>query len=139
MLYVAPTQMAAMLEHARRDAPNECCGILIGTREADGWRVSEVIPCDNVWEGERHDRFLLDPRAQLRAQRECRGRGLEIVGFYHSHPHSPPVPSQFDADMAWPGHAYVILSLAPGHEGEIRCWEFHEQRHAFDPREIVVG
>ncbi len=58
------------------------------------------------------NRFLIDPEEHIAARREGRRRGLELVGFYHSHPHSPAVPSATDlAEAAYPGHLYAIVSL----------------------------
>lgn len=110
-LRLTPSQVDSMFAHARAAAPEECCGLLVGRREGDVSIAVEVIPSANAWEGDRRTRFLLDPLTHLRAQRTARDRGLDIVGFYHSHPTSPPIPSVFDREMAWPGHDYVILSL----------------------------
>lgn len=121
----------AIRAHALADAPNECCGILAGVMEADRILVREVHPADNVWEGERTHRFLLDPRAQLRVQRDCRERGLSVVGFYHSHPEGAAVPSGFDTELAWPEMSYVIVALRDGRFHELRSWQLDEPSRRF--------
>lgn len=125
-LLLTSAQCADLLEHARSAAPEECCGILIGLRRGTELIVSEVQRAANVWAGSRLDRYELDPRAQLRAQRESREKGCEIVAFYHSHPAGAAIPSQFDAQLAWPDQAYVILSPLARSDEQIRCWRFNE-------------
>ena len=97
-------EMIAAAWHAK---PSECCGVLLGTAGA----ITETAPTRNL--ADDPNRFLIDPEGHIAARREGRRRGLELVGFYHSHPHSPAVPSATDlAEAAYPGHLYAIVSLA---------------------------
>jgi len=98
----------AMVEHARREAPRECCGLLIGTAD----RIVEAAPARN--EAERATEYRIAPEDHFAAVRRARIRGLAVVGAYHSHPASPPEPSPRDLADAWPDFLYVIVSLAPG-------------------------
>jgi proteasome lid subunit RPN8/RPN11 len=99
--------VAAMVAHARRAAPAECCGVLVGA----GDHVIEAVPAKNL--SPDPNRFLLDPKTHIAAEREARGRGLAVVGFYHSHPHSPARPSPTDvAESSYAGAVHVIVSLA---------------------------
>jgi proteasome lid subunit RPN8/RPN11 len=99
--------VAAMVAHARRSAPAECCGVLVGA----GDRVIEAVPAKNL--SPDPNRFLLDPRTHIAAEREARGRGLAVVGFYHSHPHSAARPSPTDiAEASYAEAVHVIVSLA---------------------------
>ena len=60
-------------------------------------------------------RFLIDPKDHIDARRAARGRGLEVLGFYHSHPHSPAWPSPTDvAEAAYPDAVHLIVSLDGG-------------------------
>lgn len=96
-----------MIGHARETAPLECCGLLIGT----GDDSVEAVRARNIAE-EPATRFLVDPEDHFRARRAARERGLEVVGFYHSHPGSAPEPSPRDlAEFSYPGHLYAIVSL----------------------------
>jgi proteasome lid subunit RPN8/RPN11 len=93
-------------EHARRATPSECCGLLLGTPAT----VAEAVPTRNL--ADDPNRFLVDPEAHIAARRDARRRGLEVVGFYHSHPRSSAIPSATDlAEVAYPGHLYAIVSL----------------------------
>ena len=83
-----------LVAHAERDRPRECCGLLIGRGDpAAGERVEvlEAVPARNL--AEDPDRFFVDPVDHIRARREARTRGLDVVGFYHSHSHSAARPS----------------------------------------------
>lgn len=84
----------------------ECCGVLLGHGDevVGGVRTRNLSPDPN--------RFLIDPEDHIRARRDGRAQGLDVVGFYHSHPHSPAVPSETDrVEAAYPGSLYVIVSL----------------------------
>lgn len=105
-----------MIAHARNTAPAECCGLLVG----NGRRIDEAVSTRNA--DTRPTRFLVDPQDHLRLIRTVRGTGREIVGAYHSHPHSAAVPSPTDIAQAWwPELVHVIVSLAEA-EPEVRAW-----------------
>jgi proteasome lid subunit RPN8/RPN11 len=72
------------------------------------------------------DRYALDPLEQLRVQKDAESRGLEIIGFAHSHPDHPPVPSQFDAGHAWSFYSYVVASVQKGRLREARSWRLDD-------------
>jgi proteasome lid subunit RPN8/RPN11 len=93
--------------HAQKAAPDECCGVLIG----DAQEVLHAVPARNIAERPAV-RFLIDPKDHLEALRGARGRGLDVVGFYHSHPRSRAVPSETDlAEANYPNHLFLIVSL----------------------------
>ena len=101
-------------------------------------RVEAVRPIANVREDERRRRFLIDPRDYLTVEREARARGLDVLGFYHSHPDHPAVPSDFDRLHAWPNLHYVILAVAGGHPGELTSWRLSEDRTAMQPEPVAM-
>ena len=106
---ISSTALEAAFAHARATAPFECCGILIGS----GGRIDEATPARNLAEGP--SRFLIDPADHIAARRAARSRGLEVVGFYHSHPRSAASPSPTDlAEAAYPEAVHLIVSLADG-------------------------
>jgi proteasome lid subunit RPN8/RPN11 len=99
--------VATMVAHAQRTAPAECCGVLVGADD----RVIEAVPAKNL--SPDPNRFLLDPKTHIAAERDARGRGLAVVGFYHSHPHSAAQPSPTDiAESSYAEALHVIVSLA---------------------------
>lgn len=127
---VTPRQREAMVAHARRADPEECCGVLLGNETARGVRVTSVEPAANVDASDRRRRYTIDPRALLDAHRSARESGLEVVGYYHSHPRDPAVPSARDLDRALPGASYVIVSLVAD-EPSIRSWRLRADGESF--------
>jgi proteasome lid subunit RPN8/RPN11 len=98
----------ALIEHAQREAPNECCGLLIGKGSA----VSECHPARNKVAS--HNRFQINPADHFVAIRKARAAGLEVIGAYHSHPASSALPSASDLAEASEGApVMLIVSLAP--------------------------
>ncbi|MFQ5846503.1 MAG: M67 family metallopeptidase [Candidatus Methylomirabilales bacterium] len=97
---------AAMIDHARTEAPNECCGLLAGT----GGVVLQLYRCDSAEKSPY--RYYLDPRDQLRVMRELDQKGWDLIGIYHSHTHSEAYPSKTDVELAfYPEALYFIVSL----------------------------
>lgn len=125
--------------HAERDHPHECGGMLIGTFAEGKKTVVETFPLENAREEEaRHDRILILPKDVLRAERYAREKKMDVVGYYHSHPESPAVPSQYDLDHALPVWSYVITSVIKGNVVDVRSWEMENDRSKFNEEEMVV-
>lgn len=125
-------------EHAQRVYPEECCGILLGATK-DPWReVQEVLPIENARADERRRRFLITPQDYILAERYAGERGLELIGFYHSHPDHLASPSQYDVDHALPWHSYVIVAVRGGKAQEWRSWILADDRCTFVPEELEV-
>src|SRR5690606_29069832 len=93
-LWMRSTARAAIIAHAGREAPRECCGLLIG-REG---LVENAWPAANLREGEVA--FLVSPEDHFAAIRHARATGRLVIGAYHSHPRSPAVPSATDLEEA---------------------------------------
>jgi proteasome lid subunit RPN8/RPN11 len=85
------------------------------------------------------DRYALDPLEQLRVQKDAESRGLEILGFVHSHPDHPARPSQFDTDHAWPFYIYIVASVAQGKLAEARAWRLDEAQKRFVEVPLTLG
>lgn len=108
MITITRTAYESLLAQARKDAPIESCGYLIGT---DGHSIIENYPMTNTDHSEEH--FSFDPKEQFAAIKHARKNGLKIVGNWHSHPASPSRPSEEDIRLAYdPNILYFILSLA---------------------------
>jgi proteasome lid subunit RPN8/RPN11 len=123
MLRMDQTQFDAIREHGEATYPLECCGVLLG-RSSDGINVvSEAVRAENMRNDSAHNRYQIAPQELIRIQREGRGRGLDIVGFYHSHPDHPAQWSKTDlAEAHWLGCSYVITSVG-GEHGRCRATE----------------
>jgi proteasome lid subunit RPN8/RPN11 len=124
--------VGAIRRHARDAYPNECCGALIGT----AGEVLDAFALPNTTEEGPRRRFLVRPDDYRAAESRAAESGLDLLGFYHSHPDHPAVPSQYDLDHAWPVFSYVIVSVREGEPRELRSWRLREDRSIFDAEEI---
>ena len=101
--------------HGEETYPNECCGIMLGKAEDGELSVRQLIRAGNTRTDSAHNRYHIAPLELIQAQREGRKSGLDIVGFYHSHPDHPAQWSATDfAEAHWFGCAYVITAVARG-------------------------
>ena len=139
MITIGKKQLSEIREHGVRDYPYECCGLLLGRFGADGKLVTETYPISNAREeSAKRNRFLIEPEELMRGERYARGKDLEVVGFYHSHPDSPAVPSQYDLEHAWPTYSYIIVKTVADEATDLFSWEQEPDRSKFNPEEIRV-
>lgn len=126
----------AMLRHALDAFPEECCGVLVG---ADGPRraVARAVPAENRRTAERARRYLIDPVALRDVERAADAEGLQVIGFYHSHPDHPARPSGFDREHAWPWYSYLIVPVTSAGARAPRAWRLRDDRSGFDEQEIL--
>ena len=114
----------AVIAHAKECQPRECCGILLGTTD----HITEAVRAGNL--SASPTRFVIDPKAHIEARRTARAQGLQVVGFYHSHPHSPALPSATDlAEAQYPGCVHLIVGFVEG-TPEIRIFNYADGRAA---------
>jgi proteasome lid subunit RPN8/RPN11 len=101
--------------HGEETYPHECCGILLGKSDADNLTVHQLLRAGNTRTDSAHNRYHIAPEELIKAQREARKAGLDIVGFYHSHPDHPAQWSPTDfAEAHWLGCAYIITAIEKG-------------------------
>ncbi|MBI4616511.1 MAG: M67 family metallopeptidase [Planctomycetes bacterium] len=143
MLEVPRSIFEKMVAHAERAYPEECCGVMVGSRVGDANRVLSVFEAANVAGERRRDRFEMDPKAILAADLWARENALDLVGFYHSHPDHPPVASRTDDERVRPGvhdgYSYLILSIQKGIYESGRSWTLSGDRLVAEPLEITSG
>jgi len=161
MLILSSAHQQEIRAEAERIYPEECCGILLGRLERshpthDAQKtVVEVQPTLNAWSDSvaielatleisasrhpasaaRRDRYWIDPRDLLQAQRQARDRNLQIIGIYHSHPDHPAIPSETDRLLAWPEYSYLILSVEQGQVVQLLSWQL-DSLHQFESEVI---
>lgn len=137
MIRIDQNQLEEIRAHGVRDYPYECCGLLLGRFGPDGKSVNEIFPISNAREeSAKRNRFLITPEELLRGEQYARRNDLEIVGFYHSHPDSPAVPSQYDLEHAWPTYSYIIVSTRVNEATDLFSWEQEPDRSRFNQEEI---
>ena len=127
-----------MRQHGERDYPFECCGLMLG-QFAEGRKVVvATYPISNAREEEsKRNRFLILPEELMRGEKFAREKGLDVVGFYHSHPDDRAVPSRYDLEHAWPTYSYVVVSVEQGKAVDLRSWEMESDRSRFNEEEIT--
>lgn len=114
-LFVAPTVYDSIRTHGEETYPHECCGALLGQSTAEGWRVVAEVRAGNTRTDSAHNRYNIAPLELVEIERKARRQGLEIAGFYHSHPDHPAQWSATDFEEAhWLGCSYVITEVARG-------------------------
>ena len=105
----------AVRRHGEETYPHECCGVLLGRSLDDVNVVEDAIRAGNTRTDSAHNRYHIAPHELVKIQREGRKRGLDIVGFYHSHPDHPAMWSSTDfAEAHWVGCSYIITEIAAG-------------------------
>src|SRR5262245_26932422 len=119
-----------MLAHARDEAPNECCGLLIGTRGI----VHRSTRARNLQASPT--RYLVDPADHFSAMRAARSAGLRVIGAYHSHPESEPLPSESDVAEATGGSDFLYVIVSPVH-GPARCRAYFLKNGTVNFAEII--
>lgn len=143
-LRIAPDLVEKIRQHGAATYPYECCGALLGRDAAtddpsSGPReILELFPLINRRDDSPHNRFSLTPRDVIDADRTAQERGLEIVGWYHSHPDHPARPSEFDREHAWPWYSYIIVSVHQRVPDEMTSWRLKEDRTGYAQEVIEI-
>jgi proteasome lid subunit RPN8/RPN11 len=131
--------ISAISRHARRTYPEECCGALLGKTDSGAVRVMRIERIENSSREQRRRRYVVAPLEYARVERAADAAGLSVLGFYHSHPDHPAVPSEYDREHGFPFFHYVILAVGPESSGEIASYVLSEDRGVFEREELVVS
>ena len=126
--------MEAIEAHGAEGYPDEICGVMLGTL-ADRV-VTEVRRARNIIVERSRDRYEIDPRDHIRIQREADATGLDIVGYYHSHPDHPAQASRFDTERAWAGYVYVIVAIHGGKPVDANAFVAEQDGGPFHPEPL---
>jgi proteasome lid subunit RPN8/RPN11 len=112
MLRIGQVQLEAIRQHGEAAYPEECCGILLGRTTEGLNNIVDAVATENTRSDSAHNRYQISPQELIRIQQQARRRGLDIVGFYHSHPDHPAEWSKTDLEEAhWLGCSYVITRV----------------------------
>jgi len=113
----------ALRAHGELTYPGECCGALLGHVAPPGWHITAAVPAVNIRAATAKTRYEIAPIDLVRIQREAHAQGLEVAGFYHSHPDCPAQWSPTDlAEAHWLGCSYVITEVAQGRAAQTRSF-----------------
>lgn len=129
--------------HGAETYPHECCGALLGrdSEFENQEAVREVLglfPLVNRREDSPRNRFSVTAEDVLDADKAAQAQGLDVVGWYHSHPDHPARPSQYDREHAWPWYSYIIISVQNGAPQDMTSWRLNDDRHEFSPEGIEI-
>jgi proteasome lid subunit RPN8/RPN11 len=137
--------------HGAETYPHECCGALLGRDSnavlksdrgddsLDGAReILGLFPLINRRDDSPRNRFSVTPADVMAAEKAASAQGLEVVGWYHSHPDHPARPSEYDRDHAWPWYSYIIVSVQNGAPQDMTSWRLNDDRAEFSPEGIEI-
>ena len=136
MIRFDPAEYQRMHAAAAEGYPFEVVGILAGDRTTGA--VSQVVPLINERADSARNRYVVSGLVMMRAEQAIEAKGLEVVGYYHSHPDHPAQYSDFDRDHALPNMSYVIVSVQQGTPGVTLSWRLVEDRTSMDPEVIEL-
>jgi proteasome lid subunit RPN8/RPN11 len=134
--------------HGVETYPYECCGALLGAdhdaiafdRQASPRIVREVLglfPLVNRRDDSPRNRFAVTAEDVRDAEKAARAQGLDVIGWYHSHPDHPARPSDFDRDHAWPWYSYIIVSVHAGVPKDMTSWRLKDDRTGYFEEKIL--
>lgn len=131
-----PNELARLHSHARAGYPHEVVGILAGNRRTNA--VTRVHPLENERADSPANRYKVSGLVLMKAERALEAEGLEIVGYYHSHPDHPARYSDYDRDHALPNMSYLITAVHDGEIADTLSWRLTEDRSAMDAEPISI-
>lgn len=128
----------AIRRHGEGAYPAECCGALVGRVGPDGVKdIVRLAPAVNRRTDDPH-RYLIAPDDLRPLEAQLKSEGLEVVGYYHSHPDHPAAPSAFDADHAWPWYSYLIVRVDRGRGADLASWVLDDDQPRMHPESLDV-
>lgn len=155
MIRVSDKLRAEIEQHGVREFPHECCGVLIGDLAGDLKIVSEARPLPNTFEPSlefeqsvdrekpansnlpgQERRYMVSPDQMFQLMQEERRTKRKVLGFYHSHPNHPAIPSEFDREWASIWYTYIIVSIQSGEPAEMIGWQLNPESRAFLAEQI---
>jgi proteasome lid subunit RPN8/RPN11 len=144
-LWIDEQLVERIRRHGAETYPNECCGALLG-RDADAEsepatlvrRVLGLFPLVNRREDSPCNRFSVSGEDVREADKVARSEGLDVIGWYHSHPDHPARPSEYDREHAWPWYSYIIVSVLDGKPQDLSSWRLQDDRSVFAAETVVI-
>ncbi len=132
MLRIPRSIYEGIVEHAKREWPLECCGILGGREET----VKRGFKLSNTERSSTH--YLMSPREQLRVFEELEEESMELIAIYHSHPHTIPFPSKTDVELAfYPEVASIIISLKEKDNPLVKAFRIGKRDIFLEETEVI--
>src|SRR5664279_4950961 len=128
-----------IFRHLEAAYPNEGGGFLLGSLGTDSVRIVDIVPVENIFErAEQYHRYAMTPLDWARLEDQADERGLTLVGYFHSHPDSPAIPSIYDRDHALPNFTYIITQVNNAKAVDMRVWRLRDSRDQFDANTLII-
>ncbi|HED38607.1 MAG TPA: M67 family peptidase [Ignavibacteria bacterium] len=125
--------------HGEKTYNEECCGAVLGEFKDNVHVTHQLIEFENEKNENKQQRYLITPEQYRESENRAKKNNLELLGFYHSHPDHPALPSQFDKDYALPWFIYMIVSVKKGKaDDDLTAWVLSEDRKEFKQQEISI-
>jgi proteasome lid subunit RPN8/RPN11 len=132
MLKIPKVIFQGMIEHAKRESPMECCGILGGKEKT----VQKAFELKNTEES--HVQYSMSPQDQMKAFEEMERESMEMIAIYHSHPHTIAFPSETDVKLAfYPDVSSVIISLKERENPVIKAFQIGKEAIYLEEIEVI--
>ena len=138
MITLSDSQLEAIRAHGIETFPHECCGVILGEVVGDKKVTTQLRKLSNVHEDGHERRYLVSPDEMFQLLREERKTGVKVLGFYHSHPNHPAIPSGYDRDWASPWYTYVIVSILDSKPDNLTAWVLDDDGAEFEADEILT-
>jgi proteasome lid subunit RPN8/RPN11 len=144
-LWISRELAGKIRAHGEETYPHECCGALLG-HDADfsaqpkkpAREIVGLFPLINRRDDSPRNRFSVTSEDVRDAEKSALSQGLDVVGWYHSHPDHPARPSEYDREHAWPWYSYIIVSVQNGAAQEMTSWRLNDDRVEFAPEGIEI-
>lgn len=137
MIRIEPEAWQEMVRHAESTFPNECCGAMLGVIDGDEKTVKRAVALENAHQGPQQERYELRPEDLLRADREARQAGMDLIGIFHSHPDCDAYFSQTDLKNSCPWYSFVVLSIKNGQFDHANSYLPNADQTAADKETLV--
>jgi proteasome lid subunit RPN8/RPN11 len=137
-LIISDSVAKQIRQHGVETYPHECCGALLGIDGELSREVRALYKLVNRRTDSPRNRFSVTSDDVRDAERAAQQAGLEVVGWYHSHPDHPALPSEFDREHAWPWYSYVIVSVVKEKAETMASWRLTDDRMRFGPEKLSV-
>lgn len=136
MIEIEEQAWKQMVEHACGTYPEECCGAMIGTMDSSGRKViTRSLALENASEGEKRTHYVLRPEDIVRAQKQANREGLDVLGFYHSHPDCDAYFSETDRKNSY-WYSFLVLSIRNGQFSHANCYMPNTEESDFEIEEL---
>jgi proteasome lid subunit RPN8/RPN11 len=142
-LWISKHLAEKIRRHGAETYPHECCGALLGRdaearSETPGREVLGLHALVNRRDDSPRNRFSVTAEDVLDAEKVALQQGLDVIGWYHSHPDHPARPSEFDREHAWPWYSYIIVSVNDGAPREMTSWRLNDDRTKFSSEALEI-